>query len=440
MDFILIAVLTLLNAVFAMSEMALTTSRKGRLAAAAEAGEGGADAALELHDHPTRFLSTVQVGITSIGMLNGIVGEAAFSDTLARFLRSYGAAPRLSEIAATTIVVAVITFITLIFGELVPKRIGQLYPEPVARLTARPMLWLSRAAGPFVRLLTFCTLAMLRLLRVDVARQRQVTEEEIAASLAEGVDAGLIEAHEHQMVRNVFHLDDRSLPSLMVPRSEIQWLDASHTVAEGLQHAGAADDRAAHSWYPVCRGGLDEVVGVISVARMLALRAREHEALASHMMPAVFIPESLSAMELIGQFRARAARVLFVVDEYGEVQGLLTPYDVLEAITGELQPQAGDDAWAMQQPDGSWLLDGSMPVAELKARLAIEELPDEERNRYNTVAGLLMALTGRVPQAQEQTGWGDWTFQVIALDGRRVTRVLARPIGAAAISKNAQET
>ncbi|MEY3639702.1 MAG: Magnesium and cobalt efflux protein CorC [Pseudomonadota bacterium] len=216
MDFLLIALLTLINGLFAMSELALASSRKARLAAMEEAGDKGAASALKLLENPTQFLSTVQVGITSIGVLNGIVGEAAFSGGVAVWLMTWGMKEAAAAITATALVVAVITFTTIIFGELVPKRIGQLYPEPVARLVARPMAWLAGIAKPFVSLLSFTTHAVLKLLRIDTSGNRAVTEEEITASLEEGVDAGLIEAHEHQMVRNVFHLDDRPLTSLMV--------------------------------------------------------------------------------------------------------------------------------------------------------------------------------------------------------------------------------
>ena len=426
MDFILIAVLTLLNALFAMSEMALAASRKTRLIAMAEAGDKGASAAIELHDQPTQFLSTVQVGITSIGMLNGIVGEAAFSEGLAEWIAHLGMAPKPAAVLATTLVVLAITFITLIFGELVPKRIGQLYPESVARVMARPMRWLANAAGPFVRLLSACTMGVLKLLRVNVNNARAVTEEEITASLEEGVDAGLIEAHEHQMVRNVFHLDDRPLTSLMVPRSDIFWLDATKTVAQSLDSALAS----SHSWYPVCRGGLAEVVGVISLAQLLALRDQPGDALEQHAQSASFVPETLTGTDLLEQFRAASGgsariRMLFVVDEYGVVQGLLTPLDLLEAITGELQPSATADAWAVQQADGSWLLEGQMPVAELKARLAIDELPLDGLGRYNTVAGLLMALTGRLPAVGERVEAAGWVFEVRALEGRRVDKLRA---------------
>ncbi len=422
MEILLIALLTVLNGVFAMSEMALASSRKARLATMAEAGDAGAAAALRLMEQPTRFLSTVQVGITSIGVLNGIIGEAAFSNELAHWLQGYGVGVRASAYAATGIVVALITYVTIIFGELVPKRIGQLYPEPVSRLLARPMAWLARAAGPFVKLLSASTQAVLKMLPVDTARVRGMTEEEITHSLEEGVDAGVIEQHEHQMVQNVFHLDDRPLTSMMVPRSDIQWLDASLSVAQCLRQAGRD---GAHSWYPVCRGSLDDVLGVVSVARLLALGTEDETRVELLAIPALFVPETLSGMELLEQFRQESGRIVFVVDEYGVVQGLMTPHDLLEAITGELQPGAQADAWATRRDDGSWLLDGLMPVNELKARLDIRDLPEEDKGRYNTVAGLLMSVSGSLPEVGERIECGDWLFEVVDLDGKRIDKVLA---------------
>jgi putative hemolysin len=422
MDFLLIALLTLLNGAFAMSEMALAASRKSRLVAMAEDGDRGAEVALKLMEQPTQFLSTVQVGITSIGMLNGIIGEAAFSGDLAEFLLVQGLPPRPAEIVATAIVVVIITYITIIFGELVPKRIGQLYPENVSRWTSRPMRFMAKAAAPFVKLLSASTQAVLKLLAIDTTTARGMTEEEIVHSLEEGAAAGVIEQHEHQMVRNVFHLDDRALTSMMVPRSDVRWFDAATPVAECLRQAGASE---AHSWYAVCRGSLDDVVGVVSVSRLLSLGPQHEGPVEPHAVPAVFVPETLNGMELLEQFRIQAARLVFVVDEYGVVQGLITPHDLLEAITGELQPAAHAEAWATQREDGSWLLDGMMPVSELKARLDIRDLPEEEKGRYNTLAGLLMAVSGELPGVGRRIDCGEWVFEVVDLDGKRIDKVLA---------------
>ena len=432
MEVLLIVVLILLNGLFAMSELALAASRKARLTAMAEAGDGGAKAALALLEHPNHFLSTIQVGITSIGVLNGIVGEAAFSAGLAHWLIDLGWSESVAAITATALVVTLITFLTIIFGELVPKRIGQMYPELVARWVSRPMQWTALVARPFVLLLSTTTQWVLRLMGLPNKVDRSMTAEEIRASLEEGVDAGVIEQHEHQMVQNVFRLDDRPLTSLMVPRSDIAWFDVNLTLQQCLDQVAQAQERDAHSWYPVCRGSLDDVLGLISVSRLLELNQQTGMApkmklseLDVHVQAAMFVPETLSGMELLEQFRQRSGRMVFVVDEYGVVQGLVTPVDLLEAITGELQPLAQVDAWATPREDGSWLLDGMMPVDELRSRLDIRALPDEERGRYNTLAGMLLSVAGHLPHTGERIASSGWMFEVVDLDGRRIDKVIA---------------
>ena len=426
MEVALLIFLILLNAVFAMSEMALTASRKARLQVMVEADDAGAQAAMDLHDNPTKFLSTVQIGITSIGVLNGIVGDAAFSAPFARWLNlTFGMHDRAADISATAMVVIVITFLTIIFGELVPKRVGQIHPETVARLVARPMEWLSTIARPFVRLLTVSTEACLRLLGMHNVPERSVTEEEIAASLVEGLDAGVIEAHEHQMVRNVFRLDDRQVGSMMIPRAEIVWLDADATPDEVLRVIANEE----HSRYPVCRGGLDDVLGLISAQALLQRVMQDKPlALTEGLLAAVFVPETLSGMELLDHFRASNAQFVFVVDEYGEVQGMITVRDVLEAITGEFTTPSNEDSWGVQRTDGSWLFDGLIPVPELKDRLALKALPEEDRGRYNTLAGMVMLLLGRLPRTADAVEWDGWRFEVVDLDGKRVDKVLANPM------------
>jgi putative hemolysin len=303
----------------------------------------------------------------------------------------------------------------------VPKRLGQMYPERVAVLVARPMNWLSTATRPFVWLLSAATEATLKLLGIRHAPNRSVTEEEIAASLEEGLDAGVIEAQEHQMVRNVFRLDDRQIGSMMIPRAEITWLDQHAPLPELL----AQMTENGHSRYPVCRNGLDDVVGVIQAQDLLVPLSRgEMPDLGALMQAPVFVPETLSGMELLDHFRATSAELVFVVDEYGAVQGVITVRDVLEAITGEFSTPSADDAWAVQRADGSWLMDGLIPVPEMKDRLEIRELPEEDRGRYNTLAGMVMLLLGRLPRTTDVVEWDGWRFEVVDLDGKRVDKVL----------------
>jgi putative hemolysin len=423
MDTALVLSLIVLNGLFAMSEMALTAARKARLQVMVESGESGAQAAMALHENPTKFLSTVQIGITGIGVLNGIVGDAAFSGPLSHWLSdTFALRPEATQIAATALVVIIITLVTIVFGELVPKRIGQIYPETVARLVAPTMNVISLIARPLVRTLSLSTEATLGLLGLRNKGQRGVTEEEIAASLEEGLDAGVIEVHEHQMVRNVFRLDERQIGSMMIPRAEIAWLDAESTPAEVL----AVLREHGFSRYPVCRGGLTDVLGVASAPALLARLLDGHALDVTEGLEApLYVPETLSGMELLEHFRVSDAPLVFVVDEYGEVQGVIAVRDVLEAIAGEFNAPSDGDAWAVQREDGSWLMDGLIPVPELKDRLDLKELPDEDRGRYNTLAGMIMLLLGRLPRTTDVVEWDAWRFEVVDLDGKRVDKVLA---------------
>ncbi len=426
MDLALLVFLILLNGLFAMSEMGLTASRKARLQVMVEAEEPGARAAMDLHENPTRFLSTVQIGITSIGVLNGIVGEAAFSQPLGQWLsHTFGWAEKPAGVGATALVVMLITILTIIFGELVPKRLGQMYPETVARLAARPMNLLSTAARPLVALLSLCTEAVLKLLGIKSGPSRSVTEEEIAASLEEGVDAGVIEAQEHQMVRNVFRLDDRQIGSMMIPRAEIVWLDEADPLDALLERMASS----GRTRFPVCRGSLDDVRGVLATASLLQPLARgERPEISQHLQAPVFVPETLSGMELLEHFKLAGTDIVFVVDEYGAVQGVITERDLLEAITGEFGAPTDEDAWAIRRDDGSWLMDGLIPVPEMKDRLEIKDLPEEDRGRYNTLAGMIMLLLGRLPRTTDAVLWDGWRFEVVDLDGKRVDKVLVQKV------------
>jgi putative hemolysin len=315
-----------------------------------------------------------------------------------------------------------ITYFSIVLGELVPKRLGQLSPEPVARLVARPMLFLAAASKPFVKLLSGSTQLMLRALGVRERNEPTVTQEEINMMLAEGSSAGVIEQHEHQMVRNVFRLDDRQIASLMVPRSEVVYFDVEDSLEDNLKRFENSD----HSRYPVLRGGWDHVLGVATARQLLAQSLRgERPSLTQHLQPAVFMPESLTGMELLDNFKSSGVQIAFIIDEYGEVQGIVTLQDVLEAITGEFKPPRAEDAWAMQRDDGSWLLDGLIPVPELKDRLGLHAVPEEERGRYNTLSGMLMLLLGRLPVTGDRCEWDVWRFEIVDLDGKRIDKVLA---------------
>ncbi len=419
MDFLLILFLIAVNAVFAMSEMALTASRKALLKAQAESGGKGAQAALDLLLEPTRFLSSIQVGITSIGVLNGIVGEAAFSEQLATWLQTLHLREQAASFVATALVVTVITLVTIIFGELVPKRIGQLYPETVARIVARPMQWVAHIALPFVWLLSKITAAVLHFFRVDANYTRVVTSEEINANLNEGLDAGVIDAQERSLVQNVFELDGRSLVSLMLPRESVAWLEKDMPVHAALARAA----QTGHSWYPVCDGDWTRVQGVVSVSQLLLRQQAGRMDWMDLVQPVSFVPETMSAMLLLNQFKHRAQRMVLVVDEYGEVQGLMTPQDLLQAITGHLHTPSQGAASSSLQTDGSWVLDGQLPIQEFKNKLAIDGLMQGER--YNTLGGLIMHGLGDLPVVGSRITTCGWQLEVTQMAGRRVEQVRA---------------
>ncbi|MGB0127233.1 MAG: hemolysin family protein [Rhodocyclaceae bacterium] len=422
MEIPLLIALILLNGAFAMSEIALVAARRVRLTKLADEGDRAAVVAIKLHDAPTRFLSTIQIGITSIGILNGIVGEAALAVPLAVRLRGWGMDNEASGVVATAIVVVGITYVSIVIGELVPKRIGQFNPEGIARLVARPMQFLALLTRPFVVLLALSTDAVLRLMGKRSQLGPSVTEEEIHAMLEEGSEAGVIEQQERDMVRNVFRLDDRQIGSLMIPRADIVYLDVDLPMEENLKWVMDAE----HSRFPVCRGGLHEILGVINAKQLLnqALKGGPTD-LTSQLQAAVYVPETLTGMDLLEHFRASGAQMVLIVDEYGEVQGLVTLQDVLEAVTGEFTPRNQDDAWAVQREDGSWLLDGLIPIVELKDRLELKSVPDEDKGRYHTLSGLMMWLLGRLPKTADVATWEKWRLEVVDLDGKRIDKVLA---------------
>ncbi|MCU0951346.1 MAG: hemolysin family protein [Burkholderiaceae bacterium] len=430
MEIAVLAALILLNGLFAMSEIALVTSRRARLQALVDGGDAGAAAAIALNEQPTRFLSTVQVGITSIGVLSGIVGEAALAAPLATWLESFHLIePQSARYLATGLVVVLVTYFAIVFGELVPKRLGQMSPEKIARLVARPIRGLAAVANPFVRLLTASTDVLLRLLGARTTTDNAVTEEEIHALIEEGSESGVIDEQERAMVRNVFRLDDRQIASLMTPRSDIVYLDLEDGIEENLRKVVESD----HARFPVCRGSLREVAGVVSARQLLkqAVQGGKMDLMTAQ-QPAVFVPESLTGMELLDNFRASSSHVALVVDEYGEVQGLVTPQDLFEAIAGEFKTPSQEDAWAVQRKDGSWLLDGLIPVPELKDRLELSSVPEEDFGRYNTLSGMLMLLLGRVPHTADVAEWEGWRFEIVDMDHKRIDKVLATRLPASA--------
>lgn len=423
MEIALLFALILINGLFAMSEIALVTARKTRLQKLIDEGDNGAVAAIKLGEDPTRFLSTIQIGITSIGVLNGIVGEAALAQPLSLWLIEIGLDSAYANYAATGLVVVLITYFSIVVGELVPKRLGQSNPESIARLVARPINFLAIATKPFVRLLSISTHTLLRLLGVKDNGNNAVTEAEIHAVLAEGTSAGVIDSHEHAMVRNVFLLDDRQIGSLMVPRADVKCLDVNLTFEENIAIIESSD----HARFPVVRGDISDLLGVLNARQWLsrALKEPKTDLVTQPMQTALYVPETITGMELLDNFRSSDVHMAFVIDEYGEVQGIVTLQDLIEAITGEFQPRDPETSWAVQREDGSWLLDGHIPVPELKDRLALDAVPEEDRGRYHTLSGMIMLLTGKLPKVADTVNWEGWRLEIVDMDGRTIDKVLA---------------
>ena len=423
MEVLLLIPLILLNGAFAMSEVALLTARRPKLATLAKNGDRMAAAALKLCEDPTRFLSTIQIGITSIGLLNGIVGEAVLAKPVAVWMIGLGMDAKVADYGSTALVVITITYFSIVLGELVPKRIGQMTPEAIARVISRPLKWLSTASKPFVKLLSGSTHFVISLMGLKEPDDAHMVEEEIHTLLLEGTHSGHIEKSEREMVRNVFRLDDRQLGSLMVPRGDLVYLDATKPWPENQRIIEAHE----HTRFPVVRGGLADIVGVVS-ARVLLGRTLKGEVpdLVALATPGVFVPDVLTGMELLENFRGQGGHVAFVVDEYGEVQGMVTMTDLIEAITGEFKPRHAEDAWAIQREDGSWLLDGLIPIPEMKDRLHLGALPEEDRGSYQTLSGMMLLMMGKLPRTGDHASWDGWRFEIVDMDGRRIDKVLAK--------------
>ncbi|THU05415.1 HlyC/CorC family transporter [Lampropedia puyangensis] len=422
MEVLILIGLILLNGIFAMSEIALVTARRARLQARADSGDKAAATALKLGEDPTRFLSTIQIGITSIGLLNGIVGEAILAAPLAIWMESVGVHAGTANIASTVVVVIGVTYISIVIGELVPKRLGQISPEPIARLVARPIQLLALLTRPFVWLLAFSTNTLLKLLGVKQSSEEGVTEEEIRAMLAEGSQSGVIEQNEHDIVRNVFRLDDREVGSLMTPRTDIVFVDLHESDEVNLQRM----IESGHTRFPVCNGGLDQILGYIHAKQVLArVSSGQGPDFARDLHTSLYVPETLTGLSLLDQFRANSLQMAFVVDEYGETEGIVTLQDVTEALTGEFTSRNADDAWARQLEDGSWSLYGTIPNVELKDRLNLSSVPEEERGHYHTLSGMFMLLLERIPQVGDHIEWEGWRFEIVEMDGKMVERVQA---------------
>lgn len=428
MDLGLIFLLVMLNGLFAFSEIAIVASRQARLQQFHESGHRSAAAALALHKDPSRFLSTVQVGITAVGVLSGAIGESLVADPVSSWAAQYPAlAPRAATIGLLVAVV-LITYLSVVFGELVPKRLALVAPERIALAIAPPMEWLSRLARPLVWALSRSSDTVLALLPGRRDRGPPVTDEEIAVLMEQGAEAGIFHATEQTMVSNVLRLDERRVTSIMTPRQEFQSIDLDDSDEE----IRARLAQASHNCLPVCRGGIDNVIGMVETSALLAdlLAGRPLDVAARTRMPLV-VPESVTTTTLLASFREQRARHALVTDEYGEVQGLVTNADLLEAIVGGIGVAQGEDATSIVARDAtSWLVDGGLAIEELRDALRLGPLPGQDAHEFTTVAGFVLHQMGRIPQAAEHFTWNDLRFEIVDMDGRRVDKVLVSRVGA----------
>ncbi|HEY6863219.1 MAG TPA: hemolysin family protein [Burkholderiales bacterium] len=421
MDLAVVCLLILLNGFFAMSEMALVSARKARLQRWAEEGRPGAAPALDLAERPVHFLSTVQVGITSIAILTGALGEDAIANRLGAWLAGFAPIAPYAHGLALAATVLVITYFSVVVGELVPKQLALRSPEAIASRIARPMQLLARAAAPLVRLLGASSAWILRAAGAGPREGAPVTDEEIVVLMRQGARAGVFEKAEPALVSNILHLDEQPVGAIMTPRLDMLYLDLYDDFAVNRRKIVASPD-----WIvPVCRGGSDEVVGMLHTHDLLGrCLAGDEVDLAATLRAPFIIPPTLSVLQVLEGFRTHRVEVALVADEYGHPLGLVSLKHVLEAIVGELPAHGEDDTGAARRDDGSWLLDGAIDLHRFRQLLDVGDLPGEEEGDFHTLGGFVMAQLGRVPRAGDAFRWKDLRVEVLDMDRNRVDKVL----------------
>ena len=415
--------LIIISGLFSSAELALVSARRPRLKALAESGHRGARAALALIEDPTRLLSTVQTGITLVGILTGVYSGAAYSDELSAWISAVypPAAPYAKEIAYATVVI-VMTYITLVIGELVPKRLAMAHADRWATLVAIPMQVVARVGAPLVWLLQWSTHAILKLIPSGVGTQAEVTDDDVRALATEGMQTGALHRHEAEMIDSVLRLADRSIGAIMVPRGDILWLDVNEPVATLWDEAR----RSGHARFLLCRGELEQLIGVISLANLGEALMRGAIDPEVDVQAPLHVPESISIFKLLETFRRSSVHLGVVTNEYGGIEGLVTPADILKAIAGDL-PEMGsrDSAGAQQREDGSWLMDGHLPIHEAERILGRRDLSRGEN--YNTMAGFVLWHLGRMPVPGEKLAWRDLSVEVVDMDGLVIDKLLVEP-------------
>ena len=424
-ELLIVLVLIVVNGLFSMSETAVVSSRPARLQQWAASGNAAARRTLALADDPNVFLATVQVGITLIGILSGALGGATLARSLADWLRPLPGLTAYADTVALISVVMLITYLSLVVGELVPKRIALNNPERVATQVSGPMQRLSAITAPVVEFLGTSTDAVLRLLRVQASDAPPVTEEEVGVLLEQGARAGVFDPAERTMVERVFELADDRVSALMTPRHEVVWLDLDDGPEE---HRRRMVD-SVFSRFPVGRGDLDHVVGVVRAKDLLTAALMSQEVtVEERLREPLVVPEGMTVLRLLETFRQAGAHLAIVVDEYGGTAGLITLQDVLEAIVGEFPVPGEPDDAALRRDDGSWFLDGGLPVDRLAEILGSDPVPPVEAGRYDTVGGFVLARLGRIPSVGEHFTWGGWRFEVADMDGHRIDKILCSPV------------
>jgi putative hemolysin len=415
--------LIILNGLFASAELALVSARRGRLKSLAESGHAGARAALVLLDDPTRLLSAVQVGITTVSILTGVYSGAAYSNGLAAWITMvYPPFERYAQEIAYAAIVVMMTYISLVIGELVPKRLAYAHADRWATLVALPMQAFARGGAPVVWLLQRSTNALLRLLPGGRAKQSEVTDDDVRALATEGMQTGALHKHEAEMIDSVLRLADRSISAIMVPRGDILWLDINEPVATLWDEAR----RSGHARFLLCRGELEQLIGVISLANLGEALRRGAIDTDADVQPPLHVPDSISIFKLLETFRRASVHLGVVTNEYGGIEGLVTPADILKAIAGEW-PEMGsrDAAGAVQREDGSWLIDGHLPIHEAERVLARKDLA--RGDNYNTMAGFVLWHLGRMPVSGEKLAWRDLAIEVVDMDGLVIDKLLVQP-------------
>jgi putative hemolysin len=426
MDILILLLLIFINGLFAMSEMAIVSSRKARLQQRADEGSSGAVIAMRMQSEPGHFLSTIQVGITSIGILSGAFGEAALADRFQAFINHLPLLAPYSKGIATVLMVICITYLSVVLGELVPKRLALYNPEGIAALVAPPMRWISSITLPLVKLFSVSSEFLLKLIGAVRRDEPPVTQDEIRVLMEQGAEAGVFEKSEQRLVANIFQLDDKNLRSIMTPRVDVFYVDLNDPVDEN-KHKFA---QTPFNTIPVVRGGLEHIVGVVRSKDLLArVLSGEEFDLAAMVQPALFVPQSVSPMQVLETFKKARSHTALIVDEYGDLQGIVSMNDVMEAIVGDI-PSSTDqeEAQATRREDGSWLVDGMITNDRFKEILAIEsKLPDEDTGNFHTIGGFVMMQLGRVPRVADHFEWEGYRFEVVDMDKNRIDKILVVP-------------